>query len=340
MISIAVLGEGYLFLIGKAILLLIVIPAFSMLIGYSFLLKMMSHMQDRLGPMEAGPHGIFQLLADGLKFLQKEDLMPNGSDRFIFKAAPIVMLVSTFLLYVVIPIGPHMVLENLHTGIFYVLGVSSISVIAILMAGWASSNQYSLLGALRAGGQLIAYEIPLVLSVVGVIIESGTLSLQGIVKAQANGNLFGLPIRNQYLISQFIGFFIFLISAQAELAQTPFDMPLAETEIVAGYMTEYSGFRFLLFYLSETATAFALSAIASTLFLGGWAVPFIHGTLAQVIGPFVLLAKTMLIAFLIFWFRFSLPRFREDQLQAFAWKFLIPLGLVNILITAIFKVAL
>jgi NADH-quinone oxidoreductase subunit H len=181
--------------------------------------------------------------------------------------------------------------------------------------------------------------LPLVLAVVGVVMQAGTMSLQGIVHFQQDGKIFGwggigLPL----IITQFVGFVLFIAASQAELTQAPFDMPLAESELVAGYTTEYTGFRFLFFYMAETATAFALSAIAATLFLGGWSVPWVHGSLADVLGPVVLGIKIMAVAFLIYWIRFTYPRFREDQLQAFAWKFLIPISLVNILVTAVFKV--
>jgi NADH-quinone oxidoreductase subunit H len=224
-----------------------------------------------------------------------------------------------------------------------VLAVSSISVLGILMAGWASANKYSLLGGLRAAGQLIAYELPLVLGVVGVVIQAGTLNLQGIVVAQNTGEIFGWGgIGNPYIITQFVGLFVFLIAAQAELTQAPFDMPVAESELVAGYMTEYSGIRFLLFFIGEFASAGAFAAIAATLFLGGWGVPWVDWTNVpnwmNVAGPLILFAKVMLIAFLIFWLRFSYPRFREDQLQQFAWKVLIPLSLANIGVTAVLKV--
>jgi len=326
----------------KTAVVLMVIPGAAVVLGYVFLLKMMAHMQSRLGPMEPGGyHGWFQLIGDGIKFIQKEDLIPDEADRRVFALAPLVVLVSTFLIYIVIPAGPRLVVQNLDIGIFFALAVSSLSVIGVLMAGWASANKYSLLGALRAAGQLIAYELPLVLAVVGVVVQAGTMSLQGIVLAQAHGQVFGVgAIGNPYILTQFLGFAIFLAAAQAELSQTPFDMPVAESELVAGYMTEYSGFRFLFFFMAEFGTAFALSAIAATLYLGGWYQPFFHGTLADVVGPLVLAAKIMLVAFFIFWIRFTFPRFREDQLQAFAWKVLIPLSLVNIMVTGVFKVAL
>jgi NADH-quinone oxidoreductase subunit H len=325
----------------KVAVVLGLIPAGAIILGYVFLLKMMSHMQSRLGPMEAGPHGTLQLVADGVKFMQKEDIFPAKADRFVFAAAPIVVLLSTFLLYIVIPAGPRLVIEDLDTGIFFALAVSSLSVLGILMAGWASANKYSLIGALRAAGQLIAYELPLVLAVVGVVVQAGTMSLQGIVHAQADGEIFGVGIiGNPFILTQFVGFLLFLAAAQAELTQTPFDMPVAESELVAGYMTEYTGFRFLFFFMGEFGTAFAFSAIGATLFLGGWYIPGVDGTLADVLGPLVLGAKIMFIAFLIFWIRFSYPRLREDQLQAFAWKFLIPISLVNILATGVLKVVL
>ena len=325
----------------KTGVVLAVIPAAAIVLGYTFLLKMMSHMQSRLGPMEAGPHGALQLLADGVKFIQKEDIIPDEADRRIFALAPLVVILSTFLLYIVLPAGPRLIVQDLDVGIFFALAVSSLSVIGVLMAGWSSANKYSLLGALRAAGQLIAYELPLVLAVIGVVVEAGTMSMQGIVAAQAHGEIFGIgTFGNPFILTQFVGFFLFLVAAQAELTQTPFDMPVAESELVAGYMTEYSGFRFLFFFMAEFGTAFALAAIAATLFLGGWYVPGVTGTAADVLGPVVLGAKIMAVAFLIFWIRFTYPRFREDQLQTFAWKYLIPISLVNIVVTGVLKVVL
>ena len=267
--------------------------------------------------------------------------MPAESDRRVFAAAPAVVVMSTFLVFLVIPMGPDLVVKNLDVGVFYALAVSSLSVIGVLMAGWSSANKFALLGALRAAAQLIAYELPLLLAVVGVVIQAGTMSLQNIVLAQQHGSIFGWNgIGEPFVVTQFIGFALFLVAAQAELTQTPFDMPVAESELVAGYMVEYTGFRFLFFFIGEFGTAFAFAAIAATLFLGGWAIPGLHGDLANLLGPFVLFAKLMFVAFLMFWVRFTYPRLREDQLQALAWKFLIPIGLANILLTGIFKVAL
>ncbi len=332
----------------KAGVAALLVPVAGLVLGYVFLFKMMSHMQSRLGPMEAGPHGVLQLLADGIKFFQKEDIIPDAADRIVFKTAPFVVLASTFLVLVVVPAGPDLVVEPLDTGVYYALAVSSLSVIGVLMAGWASANKYALMGGLRAAGQLIAYELPMVLAVVGVVIQAGTLSLQGIVGVQATGSIFGWEaLGNPFILTQFVAFFIFLAAVQAELTQPPFDMPVAESEIVGGYQVEYSGFRFLLFFLGEFATAFAFAAIAAVLFLGGWSVPtFVadwfgghDSNWMNLIGPAVLFGKIMLVAFLIFWVRFTFPRFREDQLQAFAWKVLVPLSLVNIVATAVLKVA-
>ena len=322
------------------VLLAVILPAGALV--YVFLFKMMSFMQSRLGPNEAGPYGSLQLLAEVGKFLQKEDITPDRADRRLFALAPYIIIASTFLIYVVVPFGPDLYFTNLDTGIFLAMGLSSLSVIGILIAGWASANKYSLIGGLRATGQLIAYELPMVLAIVGVVMQAGTLNLQGIVAAQHDGEIFGWgAIGNPFIFTQILGFVIFLVAAQAELAQPPFDMPVAESEIVTGYITEYSGMRFLLFFIGEFATAAAFAALAATLFLGGWAIPGVDldADYMNIVGPLVLFAKVMLVAFLIFWVRFTYPRFREDQLQQLAWKFLIPLSLLNIGATMVFKVA-
>ena len=311
---------------------------------YLFLFKMVSFMQSRLGPMEAGPFGSMQLLAEVGKFLQKEDIVPEQADRKLFKAAPYLVVGTVLLVYLAVPFGPDMWFADLEGGVFYILAVSSISSLGVLLAGWSSANKYALIGGLRAAGQLIAYELPMVLAVVGVIIQAGTMNLSGIVAAQANGEIFGFSgIGNPYFITQFVALGIFLIAVQAELGQTPFDMPIAESELVTGYITEYSGLRFLLFFIGEFASAGAFAAVAATLFLGGWAVPSAWADLDSnwfnLIGPLLMLTKMMLIGGLIFFVRFTFPRFREDQLQKLAWTVLIPIALVNILATTMFKVA-
>jgi NADH-quinone oxidoreductase subunit H len=321
------------------VLVAVLIPAGTFV--YVFLFKMMSFMQSRLGPMEAGPYGSLQLMAEVGKFFQKEDIYPERADRHLFAFAPYLVVGSVLLVYVVIPFGPDAYSANLDTGIFYALAVSSVSVIGILIAGWASANKYSLMGGIRAAGQLIAYELPMVLAVVGVVIQSGSLNLQSIVSAQANGEMFGIgALGNPYILTQIVGFGLFLLASQAELSQAPFDMPVAESELVSGYMTEYSGLRFLLFFIGEFASAGAFAALAATLYLGGWWLPGLDldANYMNVVGPLVVLGRMMVVAFLIFWFRFTYPRFREDQLQTLAWKYLIPLALVNIMATAILKV--
>jgi NADH-quinone oxidoreductase subunit H len=317
-------------------------------IVYLFLFKMMSFMQSRLGPMEAGPYGSLQLVAEVGKWLQKEDIQPERADKRIFKLAPLIVLVSTFILVAVVPFGPDAYFTDFEAGIFYALAVSSVSVLGILIAGWSSANKYSLLGGLRAAGQLIAYELPMVLAVIGVVIQAGSMNLQQIVVAQNAGSMFGWDgLGNPYVLTQFVGFLVFMIAVQAELTQTPFDMPIAESELVSGYMTEYSGFRFLIFFIAEFANVGIFTLIASVLFLGGWGVPFSWfgwdtidsvDNWMNVVGPLIMVTKMLALSFLVMWVRFSFPRLREDQLQRFAWKVLIPVSLVNIMLTAILKV--
>jgi NADH-quinone oxidoreductase subunit H len=339
-------GQSLLRVLGGIVAVLL--PAGT--IVYVFLFKMMSFMQSRLGPMEAGPYGSMQLFAEVGKWLQKEDIVPENADAPIYKIAPVIVLVSTFLLVAVVPFGPDAWFTDFQAGVFYALAIGSVSVIGILVAGWSSANKYSLLGGLRAAGQLIAYELPMVLAVVGVVIQAGSMNLQQIVVAQNTQEIVGLDwIGLPFVLTQFVGFVIFMVAVQAELTQAPFDMPIAESELVSGYMTEYSGFRFLIFFIGEFATAGVFAFIASVLFLGGWGVPFSWfgwETLddvddwMNVVGPLIMLAKMTLLAGIIMWVRFSYPRFREDQLQRFAWKVLIPISLLNIAITAVLKVAI
>jgi NADH-quinone oxidoreductase subunit H len=320
-------------LAGKLLLVALLIPLVGMVIGFAEM-KLSAKMQARVGPYFAGGRwGWAQLIADGVKFFQKEDVVPADADRPVFKSAPILVLVGTVALFVVIPFGPGLIFRDLDVGIFYALAVSSLGTIGILMAGWSSANKYSLIGGLRAAGQLIAYELPLVLAVVGAVILAGTMSLQGIVQAQIDA---GYP----YIVLQFIGFGIFMIASLAELSRIPFDMPIAESELVMGYLTEYSGFRFLFFFLAEFANMFTLSAIAATLFLGGYWLPGVPEDVLPYVGPIILIAKVFLLVFAMIWFRWTFPRFREDQLQRLAWVWLVPLALLNIVVTAILKVIL
>ncbi|MDP9242465.1 MAG: NADH-quinone oxidoreductase subunit NuoH [Actinomycetota bacterium] len=294
-----------------------------MLVGYAEH-KVLAHMQARLGPMYAGRfHGWAQLVADGVKFVQKEDVIPAAADRWVFSLAPAVAMVPYIALFVVIPFSDSIFAENLDVGIFFVLAMSSVSVIGILMAGWSSANKFSLIGALRAAAQLIAYELPLVLVAAAVVMQAGTLSLIGIVNAQ-----------NHYwfVLTQPIGFLIFVVASLAELTRPPFDMPIADSEIIFGAYTEYTGLKFAFFLLAEYGGIVALSAIAALLYLGGFRGPILPP-------PIWMAAKIGALSFFVIWLRATYPRLREDQLQRFSWLALIPLALANIMLVALFKVA-
>ncbi len=336
---------NFWFLLGLKVLVIASVVPVAALIAIYGELKISAHMQSRIGPYFAGGrYGWAQPLADGLKFIQKEDLVPDEADSVVFRGAPYVVLAGTLATFVIIPASPSLQIRDLDLGLFYLLAVSSISTIGVLMAGWSSANKYSLIGGLRAAAQLIAYELPLVLAAVGVAIQAGTLSLQGIVAAQGDGGLYTIPGTDWglpfVLTGQIIGFAIFLLASLAELSRTPFDMPIAESELVMGYLTEYSGLRFTMFFLGEYAGMVGLAAIAATLFLGGYYFPGLSGDLLDILGPFVLAGKVSLLVFLFIWMRWTFPRLREDQLQGLAWKWLIPLSLANIMATAILKVAL
>jgi NADH-quinone oxidoreductase subunit H len=289
--------------------------------------KILAHMQHRLGPMEAGRfHGWAQLIADGVKFVQKEDVIPRAADRWVFSLAPAVVLVPVILVLAVVPFGTDIWAENLDAGLFFVMAISAVGVIGVLMAGWASANKFSLIGAVRAAAQLIAYELPLILTAVAVAMLAGTLSLVGIVEAQRD---------YWFVIVQPIGLLIFVMASLAELTRTPFDMPIADSEIIFGAYTEYTGLKFAFFLLAEYGGIVVLSAIASVLFLGGYLGP---PGLDFIPGPIWMSAKIGAISFLIIWLRATYPRLREDQLQRFSWIVLIPLALVNILATGVIKV--
>ncbi|HEX5936510.1 MAG TPA: NADH-quinone oxidoreductase subunit NuoH [Actinomycetota bacterium] len=289
--------------------------------------KGLAHMQARLGPMEAGNfHGWAQLVADGVKFVQKEDVIPAAADRKVFSLAPAVAMIPYIAILVVLPLSDSWFAENLDIGIFYVLAISSISVIGVLMAGWASANKFSLIGALRAAAQLIAYELPLVIAAAAVVMQAGTLSLVGIVEEQQD---------LWFVIPQLPGFVIFMIAAFAELQRPPFDMPIADSEIIFGAYTEYTGLKFAFFLLAEYGGIVAFSGIAAVLYLGGYQpLPGI-----PIPGPLMMMGKIGAIAFFFIWLRATFPRLREDQLQRFSWLALIPLSLLLIMGVAVAKVA-
>lgn len=311
--------------------------------------KALAHMQARLGPMEAAFHGIGQLPADGIKFIQKEDVIPANADKWVFSLAPGVALVPVLVVLAVIPFGPGLFAEDLDTGIFFALAVSSVGVIGILMAAWASANKFSLMGGIRAAAQLIAYELPLVLAAAAVVLQAGTMSLVGIVEAQNTFRLFGtIPV--PYAVPQMVGLILFFVAALAELSRPPFDMPIADSEIIFGHMTEYTGLRYAFFMLAEYAGIVVLSALATVMFFAGWypwpGVPLPSFPIGPLPGEFVAalagfvvtFAKIATLAFVMIWFRATFPRLREDQLQRVSWLIFIPLAILNIVVVAIFKV--
>jgi NADH-quinone oxidoreductase subunit H len=317
----------WLVIVVKAAVVLVFFLTAPLLVGYMEH-KVLAHMQARLGPMYAGRfHGWAQLVADGVKFIQKENIVPRAADTWVFSLAPGVAMIPYIALFVVIPFSDEIFVLNLDIGIFFVMAMSSISVIGILMAGWASANKFSLMGGLRAAAQLIAYELPLVLAAAGVVMQAGTLSMIGIAEAQE---------RFWFVLTQPIGFFIFLTASVAELSRPPFDMPVADSEIIFGAFTEYTGLKFAFFLLSEYGGIVALSAVSSVLFLGGYQAPPL---LDAIPAPLWMAAKIGALSFFIIWLRATYPRLREDQLQRFSWLALIPLALLQIMVVAVVKVA-
>ena len=302
--------------------------------------RVLGFIQGRLGPNRVGPGGFLQPLADLLKFIFKEDIVPDKSTRFVYFLAPVIATVAALMTIVVYPFGPDipipfidktipLVIARFDVALLYVLGVTSVGVYGIALAGWSSNNKYSLMGGLRSSAQMISYELALGLGLIGVILQSGTLDLQSIVEQQAG--ILGISGWNMFWV-QPLGFLIYLIAAIAETNRVPFDLPEAETELVAGFHTEYSAMKFALFFLAEYVNMFTVSMLATTLFLGGWNGPFIHQL--PWLGPFYFLGKVILFLFLYIWLRGTLPRFRFDQLMSFGWKYLVPAAIINILITA------
>ncbi|HET9517297.1 MAG TPA: complex I subunit 1 family protein [Actinoplanes sp.] len=289
--------------------------------------KVMAHMQGRLGPMYAGAfHGWAQLVADGVKFVQKEDITPRAADRPVFRLAPIVALFPYLLVLLVIPLGPGgLVAQSLDVGLFLVLALLGVGVVAVLMSAWASANKYSLLGGLRGAAQLLGYELPLVLSAASVAMAAGTLSLPGIVEAWSPW----------WLLWQAPAAVVFFVAGLAEIRRPPFDMPIADSELVFGYLTEYTGLRFAFFLLAEYAGIVVIAALTTVLFLGGW-----HGPFAEQLGWLWTLLKIFAVSFVVIWFRVAYPRLREDQLQRLCWLVLVPVSLGQLVLTAAVKVAL
>ena len=306
-------------------------------IAYSTLLerKVLGHMQHRIGPLYAGPHGILQPVADGLKLMFKEDIIPDQAERVMFILAPMVSFVPAFMTFAVVPFADDFtlfgyeitgVISDLNIGILYVFAITSLGVYGIILAGWSSGSKYSLLGGLRSSAQMISYEISYGLSIVGVIILANTLSMTELVDMQASDSIWFF--KNWYIFKQPLGFLLFITCAIAETNRAPFDLPEAESELVAGYFTEYSSMRFATFFLGEYANMLAVAAVGTTLFFGGWHGPFLPPVIWFMI-------KVFIFMFCYIWLRATFPRFRYDQLMNFGWKVLFPLAILNTLVTGL-----
>jgi NADH-quinone oxidoreductase subunit H len=281
--------------------------------------KVIGRIQNRIGPNRVGPWGIFQAIADAVKMLIKEDIIPDNADRPLFNLAPILIFVAAALLWTVIPFGRNMIGQDLNVGVLYLVAIGSITTVAVLMAGWSSNNKYALVGAFRVVAQLLSYEIPMVLSMAAVVLVVGSMSMGQIVDMQTVPFILVLPL----------SFIVYLLAAAAETGRAPFDLLEADSEIVAGYFIEYSGLKFGWFYIAEYGNLLAVSAITTTLFLGGWRGPFVAQV--PVLGPLYFIIKTVAVIFILMWIRGTWPRFRIDQMLGLAWKALVPASLANLL---------
>lgn len=308
--------------------------------------KVSADIQSRVGPLHHGPYGLFQSIWDALKLLVKEDTIPREADRIVFCLAPYIVFVPAMLAYLVIPIGKGLIAADLNVGLWYLVSVSSLAVVGIIVAGWASNNKWSLLGGMRAAAQLITYEIPMFLAVIAIIMMAGTLSMDEIVRNQAGGSWSVSPPKAPFLnwycftVPGMIAALLYLVAALAEVNRQPFDLPEAESELVAGFNTEYSGMRFGIFFLAEFSNTALVSGIAATLFFGGWASPIVSEGegLWRVFGDGILwyFAKITMLICCIMWVKWTLPRIRIDQMLQVAWKGLIPLGLINVAIALVY----
>ncbi len=319
-------GSFGLFLLFGVIMLLLVLGFVTYAIYFER--KVIGWMQLRIGPNRVGPLGLLQTVADVTKLLIKEDTIPKSADRGLFILAPVIAFVPSFAVLATLPYTKHLFFADLNVGLLYYVALSGISTIGIVLAGWASNNKYALIGGMRSAAQMISYEIPLVISVVGVIMLNGSLNLRTIVEGQSGW------FWQWNFLPQIIGFVVFIVAAVSELNRTPFDLPEAESELVAGYHVEYSGFRFAFFMLAEYVYMFAIAALTTDLFLGGWHAP--APFLEFIPGIIWFLLKFCLVVFTLYWIRATLPRIRVDQLMSLGWKWLLPLSLINIFVTAIY----
>ena len=331
-------AETINFVIWPLIQIGLVVTVVALWVAYATYLerKISAFMQARLGPMRVGPWGLLQPIADGLKLLTKEDFIPEKADRWIFFCAPYIAVAAAFIVFSVIPFGPDWAtITDVNIGLLLVLAVSSVGVLALILAGWSSNSKYALLGALRSSAQMVSYEVAMGLSLIGALMFARTLSLSGVVASQGLDSIW-------YIVYQPAGFLIFLVSGIAENNRAPFDLPEAESELVAGFHTEYSGFRWSLFFMAEYAAMVVIAAVATTLYLGGWYVPFVYSlteargyhTLYVMLSLLGFLIKASIILYVYFWLRWTLPRFRYDQLMDIGWKWLIPSALINIVLSA------
>jgi len=306
------------------VLVLVVIGIMAVLIFTPMERKVIARMQDRPGPNRVWPYGLLQALADAIKMLTKEDITPTNANRALHMLAPLIVAIPALLVYAVLPWGPNIIGKDLNVGILFILAIAALHVIAIIVAGWGSNNKYSLLSAFRVVNQLLAYEIPMVFCLLSVILFTKTMSTQGIVEAQTIPYFIVMPVAGM----------IFLICAMAEANRSPVDLIEADSEMVAGYMIEYSGMKFAMFFIAEYVNMFAAAIVISTVFLGGYKF-FGLENLAPVLTPVIVFAKAVFVIFVMLWFRATFPRVRFDHLVGFAWKFLVPLAMVNLLISAL-----
>jgi NADH-quinone oxidoreductase subunit H len=322
-------------LVSAVISIAAIIGVFASLFAVTTVLerKGLGRIQNRYGPNRVGPFGFLQPAADGIKALIKEDVVPRAADKVVHFLAPLMVVIPAFLVYAVLPIGRNMILVDYDAGVLFFFAIGAATELSVFMAGWSSRNKYALLGAMRAIAQMISYEIPLILSAVTVIMIVGSLSTTKIVEAQAGFHSIGLPNWFVFTPWGFAGFVLFMIAATAETNRSPFDLPEGESEIIAGYYIEYSGFKFALFFLGEYMGLFAISGLGITLFLGGWHAPL---EVLEVVPSWMwFFAKLLALIFVFIWIRGTLPRLRMDQLMNFAWKFMLPMALINIISAAV-----
>ncbi|MDY0323335.1 MAG: NADH-quinone oxidoreductase subunit NuoH [Candidatus Carbobacillus sp.] len=314
--------------IGMALVAFILLNILLGLVTYAIYIqrKLLGWMQNRIGPKHVGPFGLLQTIADVLKLLVKESFIPNNVDKSLFLIAPVVAFAPAFIVFAVLPLSENIVFTHLDVGLLFYIGVAGLSSIGVIMGGWSSNNKWSLIGAMRAAAMMISYEIPLVLAALGVVMLAGSMNLYDIVTSQAT---------SWHIIPQILGFVVFYIAALAELNRTPFDLTEAESELIAGYFVEYSGFRFAFFMLAEYVYLFAMGTLIALLYFGGWLPP--HPALSFIPGVVWLAMKALFFTYLPFWFQATFPRVRIDQLMTFSWKVLMPLAILNIVLTSLIK---